>query len=59
MRRELLERYISTGKVGMVKPSSDSEALDLIETVIEIYDPTPVKMTLSEMSDELKKMLDF
>lgn len=69
IRRELLERYISTGKVGLIKPSSDDEAIDLIETVVELYKPqevvkkpvdnTPIKITVSELSDQFQKMLDF
>lgn len=59
IRRELLERYISTGKVGLVKPASDDEAIDLIETVVELYEPEPVKVTISDLSEQFKKMLDF
>lgn len=59
MRKDLLERYLSTGKVGLTKPKDDSEAIDLIETVIDLYDDKPVSMTLGEISDQLKQMLDF
>lgn len=59
LRQDLLERYLSTGKVGLTKPKNDSDAIDLIETVVELYDDTPVRMTLSEISDKLKNMLDF
>ena len=59
MRKDLLERYLSTGKVGLTKPKDDSEAIDLIETVIDLYDDKPVSMTLGEISDQLKHMLDF
>ena len=59
LRQDLLERYLSTGKVGLTKPKNDSDAIDLIETVVELYDDTPVSMTLSEISDKLKNMLDF
>lgn len=61
VRRNLLERYLSTGKVGLVRPASDAEAVDLIETVVELYevDDKPVTMSLSEMSNRLKEMLDF
>ncbi len=59
LRRSLLERYISTGKVGLIKPATDEEAIDLIETVVDLYDVQPTSMSLSEMSDKLKNMLDF
>lgn len=59
LRRDLLERYISTGKVGLTKPKNTDEALDLIETVIEMYDTKPVCMSLSELSDKLKDILGF
>ena len=59
LRQDLLERYLSTGKVGLTKPKSDAEAIDLIETVVELYDDTPVTMTLSEISNKLRDMLDF
>lgn len=59
LRRELLERYISTGKVGLVKPSSDEEAVDLIETVIELYNEQPIKLKFSDISEQFKNLLDF
>lgn len=62
IRKNLLERYLSTGKVGLVRPHSDEEAIDLIETVVELYDTKeeqPVTMSLSEMSNRFKEMLDF
>lgn len=59
LRRDLLERYLSTGRVGLTKPNSDEEAIDLIETVLQLYDDKPVTMSLSEMSDRLKNILDF
>lgn len=59
IRRELLERYLSTGKVGLVKPADDAEAVDMIETIVEFYKPEPVKMNLTEMSAKFKDMLDF
>lgn len=60
LRRDLLERYISTGKVGLIKPGSDADAIDLIETVVDLYNSNkPTTRTLSEMSNQMKKMLDF
>ena len=59
LRRELLERYISTGKVGLTKPKTDTEAIDLIETVVELYEVPNKKMSISEVSNKLKSMLDF
>lgn len=59
IRRMLLERYISTGRVGLTKPQNDEEAIDLIETVVELYDPRPASLSLSELSDKFKQMLDF
>lgn len=59
MRRELLERYLSTGRVGLTKPKNDNEAIDLIETVIELYEDKPVTMSLSEMSNKFKDLLNF
>lgn len=59
MRMDLLERYLSTGKVGLTKPKDDLEAIDLIETILELYDDTPVCMSLSEISNKLDEMLDI
>jgi len=59
MRSNLLERYLSTGKVGLTKPKDDLEALDLIETILELYDDTPVCMNLSEISNKLNEILDI
>lgn len=59
LRRELLERYLSTGRVGLTKPKNDAEAIDLIETVVQLYDDSPVKMSLAEVSNKLKNLLNF
>ena len=62
IRKELLERYLSTGRVGLTKPKNDAEAIDLIETVVGLYDkqdPTPIVLSLNEVSNKLKNMLDF
>ena len=59
LRRELLERYLSTGRVGLTKPKNDAEAIDLIETVMQLYDDSPVKMSLAEVSNKLKNLLNF
>lgn len=59
LRRELIERYLSTGKVGFQKPKSDEEAIDLIESVVELYDVKPTTFTLTEMSNKFKELLDF
>lgn len=59
MRQELLERYLSTGKVGLTKPKNDAEAIDFIETVVNMYDDKPVVMTLEEMSNKFKSLLNF
>lgn len=59
LRRELLERYLSTGRVGLTKPKDDAEAIDLIETVGQLYDDSPVKMSLAEVSNKLKNLLNF
>lgn len=59
MRRQLLERYLSTGRVGLTKPKNCDEAIDLIETVVEVYEDKPVTMSLSEMTNKLKNILNF
>lgn len=61
MRKDLLERYISTGKVGLTKPSNDEEAIDLIETIVELYDEKeePITLSLAEVSTRLKDILNF
>lgn len=55
----MLQRYLSTGRVGLTKPKTDSEAIDLIETIVELYDEKPVTMSLSEVSNKLKDLLNF
>lgn len=59
LRRQLLERYLSTGRVGLTKPKNDAQAIDLIETIIQLYDDTPKTLTLKEVSNKLKNILDF
>lgn len=58
VRIDLLERYIATGTVGLIKPKSDDEAIELIETVVALYDDEPVCLTLSEMADKFKQLLN-
>ncbi len=57
IRSDLLERYLSSGRVGLTKPKTDNEAIDLIETVVELYNEKPIVMSLSEMSNKLKDIL--
>lgn len=59
LRRDLIERYLSTGKVGLTRPKDDLEAIDLIETAVDLYKPTPTTMSLSEISQKLKNVLEF
>ena len=61
MRKDLLERYLSTGRVGLTKPKNDNEAVDLIETIVELYDEKqePITMSLTEVSSKLKDLLNF
>ena len=42
VRRNLLERYLSTGKIGLIRPANTDEAIDLIETVVDMYVDTPL-----------------
>lgn len=58
LRQELLERYISTGMVGLTRPNNVDHAIDLIETVVSLYDDTPIKMSLTELADKYKDLLD-
>ena len=58
VRRDLLERYLSTGMIGLTKPKDDDEAIDLIEAVVNLYDDEPRCMTLSEMVDIYHQILD-
>lgn len=58
VRIDLLERYIATGMVGLLKPATDDEAIELIETVVDLYDDEPVCMTLSEMADKFRQILN-
>lgn len=59
LRRQLLERYLSTGRVGLTKPKNDAQAIDLIETIIQFYDDSPRVLSLKEVSNKLKNILDF
>lgn len=58
VRKDLLERYVSTGMVGFIRPKSDDDAIDLIETVVNLYDDEPVCMSLTEMANKYKQILD-
>lgn len=59
LRKDLLERFISTGKVGLIRPKNIDEAIDLIETVVQTYEDKPVTMSLSEISNKFKDLLNF
>lgn len=41
----------------MTKPQTDAEAIDLIETVVELYEPTPTHLTMSDMTSMFKELL--
>ena len=43
----------------MRKPKTDEEAVDLIETVVEMYEEPSKTLSLSEMSAKFKSMIDF
>lgn len=58
LRKTLLQRYLSTGKIGFMKPKDDCEAIDLIETIVESYNPKPIKMNLSNLADKMREILD-
>ena len=58
VRRNLLERYLSTGKVGLIKPKSTDEAIDLIETVVDMYVDVPKNNSNSNNDDIVEDTLD-
>lgn len=60
IRNELIERYESTGRVGLTKPRNHTEAMQLIETVVDLYEEEPEEynFTLKDITNKLKEFLD-
>lgn len=65
LRQELIQRYETTGRVGLEKPKSRAEAMKLIETVIWMYNEQTketinesIKINIHSLSERIKKFLD-
>lgn len=55
--KELVERYLQTGKIGFYRPKNKNEALSLIETVLELYRQEPeVIQEVEEITFNLKDL---
>lgn len=63
LRQELLERYLSTGKIGFLKPKNLNEANSIIQTLTELYavDEQPkeeITISLTELTHKLREFLN-
>ena len=62
IRRELIERYEGTGRVGCNKPKSLDEALQLIDTISRLYEndkePENIVISLSDITEKLRTFFD-
>ena len=62
IRKELLERYNTTGRIGLSKPKNYDEAISIIETLVNIHDDTEqqeeVVINLSDMTKRLKEFFN-
>lgn len=62
VRRELIERYEETGRVGFNKPKSLDEALELINTISRLYENDKevenVVISLSDITEKLRTFFD-
>lgn len=62
IRKELLERYNTTGRIGLSKPKNYDEAISIIETLVNIHDDTEqqeeVVINLSDMTERLREFFN-
>ena len=62
IRDELIERYNETGRVGLSKPKSVSEALKMIDTIVDLYEeeeePQEYNFTLKDITNRLRTYLN-
>lgn len=62
IRKELLERYNTTGRIGLAKPKNYDEAVSIIETLVNIHDDTEqqeeVVINLSDMTEKLREFFN-
>ena len=62
IRKELLERYNTTGRIGLSKPKNYDEAISIIETLVNIHDDTEqqeeVVINLSDMTEKLREFFN-
>ena len=62
IRKELIERYNATGKIGFTKPKNFEEAMSIIETLTNIHEEDSqqeeIIVNLSDMTKKLKEFFD-
>ena len=62
IRKELIERYNATGRIGFTKPKNVDEAMSIIETLVNVHEEEQPKeelvVNLSDMTKKLKEFFD-
>ena len=61
IRDELIERYNETGRVGLSKPKSISEAFKMIDTIVDLYEEEEKEeynFTLKDITNRLRTYLN-
>lgn len=59
IKKELIERYQQTGKIGFAKPSSEKEAYALIDLILNYESPEKEEKIILNIPDLTRKMQQF
>lgn len=61
IKKELIERYEETGKIGFTKPATKEEAYQIIETLAQVFkeDDEPQEEIVINLSDVTERLRNF
>lgn len=62
VKTELIERFRETGKIGFTKPSTESEAYQIIETLAEVFskeETDQLEETVISLVDITERLRNF
>lgn len=58
VKKALIEKYESTGKIGFAKPSNQEEAYALINLIAESFVQEEVSISIQDIINDMKKILE-
>lgn len=58
VKKALIEKYEATGKIGFAKPSNQEEAYALINLIAESFVQEEVSISIQDIINDMKKILE-